>query len=192
MSPSQTSRAIIEAEVGSAGFALGMETCVAHRRLIAVLLATAVLGTLSGCGMYANPGASDLAPRTPSARTSGLESLALAGYSGSGYPQVGEVLPPSQYEVFLTGHVDSISRPAPGDSSSTSSGEVDVVFDVQGTNALIGWTTSHIGRWMVVLLNGRVVSARLLDKQVTDGRLSIPVDPDSSVGQEMLRILGDS
>jgi len=162
------------------------------RKLTAILLAALLLTSASGCGMYAHRGPSDLAPHTQSANGAALESLTLAGYSGSGYPQVGEALPPSQYEVFLTGHVDSATRPAPGDSSSQSSSQVNVVFDTQGTNALLVWTTSHVGHWMVVLLNGRVVSARLQERQISDGSLSIPVDPNSPVGQELLKAVADS
>jgi hypothetical protein len=161
------------------------------RGLIAVLFAAALLSAVSGCGMYANPGPSDLVSQTSAASGTGLESLTLAGYSGSGYPQVGEALPSTRYEVFLTGHVDSATRPVSGDPSSPSS-EVTLVFDTQGTNALLGWTASHIGRWVVVLLNGRVVSAQLLDRQISDGRLSIPVDPNSAAGQELLKAVPDS
>lgn len=159
---------------------------MASRVLIAALFAVLLLGTVSGCGMYAHRGPSDLAPSSSSARATGLDSLTLAGYSGSGNPPVGAVLRASQYEVFLTGHVDSAIRSVTDDSSAGST-EVDVALDTQGTNALLTWTTGHIGRWIIVLLNGRVVSAQLLDKQIPDGRITIPVDPSSAVGQELLQ-----
>jgi hypothetical protein len=145
---------------------------------VVVLVATLLLGTVTGCGMSARSGASGT--------TSALQSLTLAGYSGSGNPGVGGSLPPSKYRVFLTGHIDSARRLAPEDSASSEPNRVELSFDAPGTNALLEWTTGHVGRWMVVLLDGRVVSAKLVDRQIRDGRLSIPVDPDSAAGSQLL------
>jgi hypothetical protein len=153
-------------------------------RLTVVLVATLLLGTMSGCGTSARPGASGT--------TSTLQSLTLAGYSGSGNPGVGGSLSPSEYKVFLTGHIDSARRLVPEDSASSEPNRVELSFDAPGTNALLKWTTSHVGRWMIVLLNGQVVSVKLVDRQIRDGRLSIPVDPDSAAGSQLLEAVAGS
>jgi hypothetical protein len=37
-----------------------------------------------------------------------------------------------------------------------------------------------------------VVSAKLVDRQVRDGRLSIPVDPESAAGSDLLEVVAGS
>jgi hypothetical protein len=157
------------------------ETRMARNSLMLVLVATLLLGTVAGCRTSARPSTSGTA--------SALQSLTLAEYSGSGNPGVGGSLLPSKCQVFLSGHIDSARRLAPEDSASSEPNRVELSFDAPGTNALLKWTTSHVGRWMVVLLNGQVVSVKLVDRQIRDGCLSIPVDPDSAAGGQLLEVV---
>jgi preprotein translocase subunit SecD len=73
------------------------------------------------------------------------------------------------------------------DAKQLQDGRVLVQFDNIGVSAMETTTSANLGKIMVVLFNGRVILAAVIDKPLRDGRLILPdISPEEFKQMEQL------
>jgi preprotein translocase subunit SecD len=92
-------------------------------------------------------------------------------------PAVGSRPATSSYEPFLDArHVTSVSWAWAQTTGQSQPGTLTVDLDKAGTATLEKWTSTHIGREMLVLGNGRVISLAPVRRPVTRASIDLFID----------------
>jgi preprotein translocase subunit SecD len=73
------------------------------------------------------------------------------------------------------------------DAKQLQDGRVIIQFDNIGVSAMETTTSASLGKIMVVIFNGRVILAAVIDKPIRDGRLIVPdISPEEFKQMELL------
>ncbi|MDR0533551.1 MAG: hypothetical protein LBH01_06305 [Verrucomicrobiales bacterium] len=73
------------------------------------------------------------------------------------------------------------------DAKQLQDGRVIIQFDNIGVSAMETTTSASLGKIMVVIFNGRVILAAVIDKPIRDGRLIVPdIGPEEFKQMELL------
>lgn len=96
--------------------------------------------------------------------------------AGQGLPdtQATSIQLPPDGETIQIRALPEVSEHDLIDVKSDSTGAVHLLFNHQGQIALSAATGQNLGRIMVVVINGVIVYAPVIDEQITNGQLVLP------------------
>ena len=89
-------------------------------------------------------------------------------------PRSGDVVDPTLPVLLVSADVDSTpSRTYPLLDTSTQSWAINVSLKSAGAAKLATWSTGHIGDYLAIVLDGKVLQVPFLQTEITDGNLEI-------------------
>ncbi len=109
--------------------------------------------------------------------------------TGEGLPasQATPLSIPPNGETILIRTLPEITERELIDAKPEASGGIRLFFNHQGQVALNAVTAQNEGRVMVVMLNGLIIYAPVIDEQIANGQLVIPHPPPSPVLLQLLQ-----